>query len=129
MRILQTLFHCGCTNFHSHKQCTRVSFPSHPHQRLLFPVFFDDGHSDRCEMISNCVLISISLMISDLEHLFCVPVDHLYVFFGETSAQFLCPFFTQIIWGLFATELYGSLYILDISPYQIYSVQLFSPLQ
>jgi len=47
-------------------------------------------------------------MISDLEHLFCVPVDHLYVFFGEMSAQFLCPFFTQIIWGLFATELHGS---------------------
>ena len=59
-------------------------------------------------MISHCVLISISLMISDLEHLFCVPVDHLYVFFGEMSAQFLCPFFTQIIWGLFAIELHGS---------------------
>ena len=68
-------------------------------------------------------------MISDLEHLFCVPVDHLYVFFEEMSAQFLCPLFTQIIWGLFATELYGSLYILDISPFQIYSVQIFSPLQ
>ena len=32
--------------------------------------FFDDRHSQRCEVISHLVLICISLMISDIEHLF-----------------------------------------------------------
>ena len=32
--------------------------------------FFDDGHSDQCEVIPHCSLICISLIISDVEHLF-----------------------------------------------------------
>ena len=32
------------------------------------------------------VLICISLMISNVEHLSVLPVDHLYVFFGEMSS-------------------------------------------
>ena len=31
---------------------------------------FDDSHSDKCEVIPHCVLICISLMISDVEYLF-----------------------------------------------------------
>ena len=31
---------------------------------------FDSGHSDKCDMVSHCGLICISLMISDVEHLF-----------------------------------------------------------
>ena len=32
--------------------------------------FFDDGYSDWCEVILHCSLVCISLMISDVEHLF-----------------------------------------------------------
>ena len=32
--------------------------------------FFDDGHSDQHEVIPHCGLICISLMISNVEHLF-----------------------------------------------------------
>ena len=47
-------------------------------QHLLFvdsPAFivcrlFDDGHSDWCEVISHCGFDFISLIISDVEHLF-----------------------------------------------------------
>ena len=42
LRSLRTVFLSGCTNSHSHRQSTRVSFAPVPHQRLLFVFFFDD---------------------------------------------------------------------------------------
>ena len=46
--------------------------------------FFDDGHSDRCEVIPYCSF-DLHFFISDVEHLFmCVPGD-LYVSFREMS--------------------------------------------
>ena len=38
---------------------------------LVACVLFDDGHSNRCEVMSHCGFgFCISLMISDVEHLF-----------------------------------------------------------
>ena len=43
------------------------------------------------------VLICISLIMSDAEHLsFHVFVSHLYVFFGEMSVYFLGPLFDWV---------------------------------
>jgi hypothetical protein len=38
-RSLHTVCQNGYTNLHSHKQCMRVPFPSHPHQHFLLFIF------------------------------------------------------------------------------------------
>ena len=43
---------------------------STPSPAFIVCRLFDDGHSDRCEVISHCILICISLIMSDVEHLF-----------------------------------------------------------
>ena len=69
LRNFHVVFHSGCTNLRSHQQCTRVPFS--PHQlKLIISCLFDNSYCNRYEVISHCGFICISLMISDVEHLF-----------------------------------------------------------
>ena len=127
LRNLHTVLLSGYTSLHSYQQCKRGSLFSTPSPAFIVCTIFDSSHSEQCEMVPHCGSICISLIMSDVEHLFmclfsiCMSSSEKYLF--SSLAHFLIgSFFCFWYWAAWTSciflrlILYHLLCLLLISP-------------
>ena len=127
LRNLHTVFHSGCINLHSHQQFKSIPFSLHPLQHLLLIEFLMMVILTGVRWYLVVVFISISLMMSDVKHLFmgllaiCMSSLEKYLFRSFPTFWLGCWFFWY--WDVWAACMSWKLMLC-----QLFHLLLFSPI-
>ena len=116
LSILHIVFHSGCINLHSHQQ--EGSLFSTPSPAFTVCRFFDDGHLTSVRWFLIVVLICISLIMSNVEHLLmCLFSLEKCLFRSFPTFWLGCLFFWH--WVVWASCIFWKLILCQVVSFAI----------